>query len=100
MTLLITLSAAIAATALWYKKAPDDTMRVSTLCFLYWGGALMWMVDAFFAYLEEGAAYFVPSLQDMVNDGFLGLAVVVFGLFIWICVLLLKDPKGVLKKII
>jgi hypothetical protein len=30
----------------------------------------------------------------MLNDAFLGLAVVALGLVIWVCVLLIKDPKG------
>ena len=33
----------------------------------------------------------------MLNDLFLGLSVVALGMIIWIIVLLIKDPKGVIK---
>ena len=34
----------------------------------------------------------------MLNDLFLGLSVVALALVIWLVVLLVKDPKGVVKK--
>ncbi len=34
----------------------------------------------------------------MVNDTFLGLSVVAFGLVIWLAVLLISDPKGVVRN--
>lgn len=93
MTLLITVFAAVIATAKWYS-CRDDWMKLGTLCFLYWGASLMWLVDAIFEYAELGAAYFTPELGDMLNDTFLGLSVVVLGLVIWLVILLVKDPKG------
>ena len=33
----------------------------------------------------------------MLNDTFLGLSVIALGLVIWTVVLLIKDPKGVVK---
>ena len=33
----------------------------------------------------------------MLNDTFLGLSVVALGLIIWLVILLIKDPKGVVK---
>ena len=58
----------------------------------------MWMVDAVYEYLELGELYFSPAGQDMLNDTFLGLSVVVLGLIIWLIILLLKDPEHVIKK--
>lgn len=69
-------------------------MKLSVLCWLYWGASLMWMVDAVFEYAELGAEYFTPAPADMLNDAFLGLAAVVFGLVIWLVILLVKDPAG------
>ena len=97
MTLLTTVFAAVAATAIWYKKAPDDDMKVSVLCWLYWGASIMWFVDAVFEYVELQAEYFTPAPADMLNDFFLGLSVVALGLVIWIIVLLVKDPRGVVR---
>mgnify|MGYP007070250369 CR=1 FL=1 len=93
MTLLISVAAAVAATLFWYTQK-DDSMKSGTLCLMYWGASLMWLVDAFFEYVELGAEYFTPAMEDMVNDAFLGLAVVVLGLVIWTVILLVKDPKG------
>lgn len=97
MTLLTTVFAAIICTILWYKKAPHDDMKLGMLCFMYWGASIMWFVDAIFEYAELKAAYFTPALEDMVNDLYLGLSVVALGLIVWLVVLLIKDPKGVVK---
>lgn len=96
MTLLITVVAAVVATAYWYTRK-DDTMQIGILCFLYWGASIMWFVDAIFEYAELGADYFAPAAEDMLNDAFLGLSVVVLGLVIWIVRLFVTDPKGTVK---
>jgi len=97
MTLLTTVFAAIICTILWYKKAPNDEMKIGILCYLYWGASLMWLVDAAFEYAELHAAYFTPALEDMANDLYLGLSVVALGLVLWLVILLIKDRKGVVK---
>lgn len=97
MTLLITVFAAIICTIIWYKNAPDSEMKVDILCWMYWGASLMWLVDAIFEYAELHAEYFTPSPIDMLNDFYLGLSVVALGLIIWLVILLIKDPKGVVK---
>ena len=58
----------------------------------------MWLGDAIFEYAELGAQYFTPALKDMINDSFLGLSVIALALVIWIVVLLIKDPRGVIKN--
>lgn len=98
MTLLITILAAAICTALWYKRAPHDEMRISTLCFIYWGASLMWLVDAVAEYIEIGSAYFQPEPAAMLNDAFLGLTAVVFGMVIWIITLFVKDPRNVIRR--
>ena len=96
MTLLITVFAAVIATVKWYNRK-DDNMRLGILLFLYWGASIMWLVDAIFEYVELQAEYFTPALEDMLNDTFLGLAVVALGLVIWVVRLLITDPKGSVK---
>ena len=93
MTLLITVFAAIIATVKWYTRK-DDSMKLGILVFMYWGASLMWLVDAIFEFAELQAEYFSPALEDMINDSFLGLAVVALGLVIWVVRLLITDPKG------
>lgn len=97
MTLLITVFAAVFVTAKWYNRKNDD-MKLGILCFMYWGAAIMWFVDAIFEFAELQAEYFTPAPEDMLNDAFLGLSVVALGLIIWIVRLLVTDPKGVIKK--
>lgn len=98
MTLLITVFAAITATVVWYVKEND--MKLGVLCLMYWGASIMWFVDAVVEYLEVGAEYFTPAAADMLNDSHLGLSVVALGLIIWLVILLIKDPKGKIKKML
>lgn len=97
MTLLTTVFAAVICTVIWYKNAPKDEMKVSILCWMFWGASLMWLIDAVFEYVELGAEFFTPALGDMINDFVLGLAVVALGLVVWLVILLIKDPKGTVK---
>ena len=100
MTLLTTVFAAVIATVVWYKKAPQDEMKVGVLCLMYWGASLMWLVDAIFEYAELQADYFLPAPVDMLNDFFLGLAVVALGLVAWLVILMIKDPKVIVRAAI
>ncbi len=97
MTLLTTAFAACICTVIWYKTAPKSEMKLGVLCLMYWGASLMWLVDAIFEYAELKEAFFTPALSDMLNDFYLGLSVVVLGMIIWLVILLIKDPKGVVK---
>ena len=97
MTLLVSVFAAVISTVIWYKGLPENEMKVGILCWMYWGASLMWLVDAIFEYVELQAEYFTPDPVDILNDLFLGLSVVALGLVIWLVVLLIRDPKGVVK---
>ena len=97
MTLLITLFAAVIATVKWYTRK-DDSMKLGILLFMFWGASIMWFVDAIFEYVELRSAYFEPSVQDMLNDTFLGLAVVALALVVWVVRLLITDPKGTVRE--
>ena len=100
MTLLITIIAAVISTAVWYTNSEARKLKVGTLCCMYWGAALMWLVDAVVEFMDMGAEYFVPDTQSMLNDSFLGLSAVALGLVIWTVIVLVKDPNGVVKKMI
>jgi hypothetical protein len=97
MTLLTTVFAAIICTIIWYRNAPKNEMKVGILTLMYWGASLMWLIDAIFEYAELKAEYFTPEPLDMLNDFYLGLSVVALGLIIWLVILLIKDPKGVIR---
>ena len=97
MTLLITLFAAIISTVIWYLRPGSRELMLGKLCLMYWGAALMWTVDAVAEYIELKDEFFTPAAADMLNDSFLGLAVVALGLLIWLAMLLIKDPKNVVR---
>ena len=97
MTLLITVFAAIICTVIWYRKAPDSSMQLGTLCLMFWGASIMWLVDAITEYSEIGAQFFVQDGADMLNDAYLGLSVVALGLIIWLVILIIRDPRGVVR---
>ncbi len=97
MTLLTTVFAALISSIIWYRKEEARKLQVGTLSLMYWGASLMWLIDAVFEYAELGAESFVPAPLDMLNDFYLGLSVVALGLIIWFVILLVRDPKGVVK---
>ena len=97
MTLLISVFAAVFVTVKWYNRKNDD-MQIGILVFMFWGASLMWLVDAIFEYVELGAGYFEPAPAEMLNDAFLGLAVVALALVIWVVRLLITDPKGSVRS--
>ena len=96
MTLLICVFAAIIATVKWYKRK-DDSMMLGVPCICFWGASLMWLGDAIFGYIEDGAAFFETEAAEMLNDAYLGFSVVALGLILWLVILLVKDPRGVVK---
>ena len=98
MTLLITVIAAVITTCIWYFK--DVKVSLFPLLFMFWGASLMWLVDAIFEYAELGAEYFTPSAEDMLNDSFLGLSVVVLALVIWLVITLIRDERGKLSRLL
>lgn len=97
MTLLATVFAAVICTVIWYQSGTARELKVGTLCWMFWGASLMWLGDAIFEYSELGAEYFAPAAADMLNDFFLGLSVIALALVVWTVILLVKDPKGVVK---
>ena len=98
MTLLLSLLAAIVVSVVWYVSDTARQLKVGTLCALFWGASLMWFVDAVFEYSELREAYFTPAAADMVNDGFLGVSVIVLAMLIWLAVLFMHDPRQLIKK--
>jgi hypothetical protein len=96
MWLIMTALAAVIATAIWYIKAPEDKYKLGLLSLFFWGATLMWLVDHVIAYVTEGGEFFEINLDATL----LGVAVIVFALFVWETVLLVSDPKGVLKKVL
>lgn len=91
MFFIITGLAAIVATIIWYVNAPEDKYNLSTLCFIFWGATLMWFVDHVMAYLTEGGEFFEITLDATL----LGITVVLFGLFMWIILVLVNRHRRI-----
>jgi hypothetical protein len=95
MWLILTAVAAIVTTVIWYINAPEDKYKVGLLSLAFWGATVMWLVDHIMAYVAEGGEFFELS-QDATM---LGMSVIVFALLMWLLVLLIIDPKGVIKRV-
>ncbi len=96
MWLIMTALAAIITTVVWYVKAPEDKYKLGLLSLFYWGATLMWFIDHIMAYLTEGGEFFEISTDATL----LGVAMIVFALIVWLIVLLISDPKGILKIVL
>ena len=96
MFLIITALAAIITTALWYITAPNGKYKLGFLSLMYWGAAIMWLVDHIIAYAQGGGEFFEVN-ADATG---LGFSILIAGLLIWLIVLLISDPKRVLKKVV
>ena len=90
----ISLVAAI-VTAMWYTR-DDEVYKLGFLSLILWGTAIMVFVDHLMGYLAEGGALFEVSADAML----LGIVLVIAALIVWEVVLLLKDPKEKLKKVL
>ena len=96
MWLILTALAAIVTTIVWYVKAPEDKYKLGILSLAFWGGTLMWLVDHIMAYAAEGGEFFEIN-QDATM---LGISVILVALFIWVVVLLISDPRGVMAAVL
>jgi len=92
----MTALAAVITTVIWYIKAPDDKYKLNLLSLIFWGATLMWLVDHIMAFLTEGGEFFEINLDATL----LGVTVIVLALLVWLIVLLISDPKGVLSKVL
>ena len=96
MWLILTALAAIITTIIWYVKSPDDKYKLGLLSLAFWGATIMWLVDHVMAYVMEGGEFFETSSDASM----LGISVIVFALVVWLAVLLISDPKGILRKVL
>jgi hypothetical protein len=96
MWLIMTALAAVISTIIWYAKSPDDKYKLGVLSLMFWGATIMWLVDHIMAFASEGGEFFEINTDATM----LGVAVIVLALMVWAIVLVVSDPKGVLKKIL
>jgi hypothetical protein len=94
MFLIMTALAAVIVTIIWYVKSPNDKYKLGLLSLMFWGATIMWLVDHIMAFAAEGGEFFEINTDATM----LGVAVIVLALIAWAVVLVISDPKGVLKK--
>lgn len=94
MWLIITSLAAIVTTIIWYVKSPNDKYQLGTLSLMLWGATIMWFVDHVMAYLNEGGEFFEINMDATL----LGISVIILALLVWLGILLINDPKQVMKR--
>lgn len=94
MWLIILAFAAAIVTALWYSMADNDRYMLRLLCLLLWGGAIIALVDRVAGYLIKGGEF----LELTPEAALLGFTMLLAALIIWEIVLLIKDPRGVLRR--
>ena len=98
MTILVTLTAAVVSTIIWYFNNNRNRYKLGTLSLIYWGASLMWFIDFAAEYINLRSEYFNQSFENILSDSILGFTAVVIGLIAWIVIILIKDPKNVFKK--
>jgi len=78
MWLIVMMLAAVIATAIWYiYDDRRETYSLGVLALILWGTSIMVLVDHVMGYLAEGGEF----------------------LIVWEVVLLVRDPKGILKDV-
>jgi hypothetical protein len=95
MWLILTSLAAVITTIIWYTKTPGDKYKLGLLSLMFWGATLMWLMDHIMAYLTEGGEFFEINLDATL----LGISIIILAILVWLIVLLLSDPKDVLKRV-
>jgi len=91
--LVILAYTAIIATLLWYKHAENDVYMFKYLALISWGATIMFFVDHVYSYLTEGGE-FVDTSPDAI---LLGIVLNLVTLSLWTLILLVKDPKRVIR---
>jgi len=93
MWLVILAYTAIIATLLWYKHAENDTYLFKYLALISWGATIMFFIDHVYRYLTEGGE-FIDTSPDAI---LLGIVLNLITLGLWTLILLIKDPKRVIR---
>lgn len=95
MWLLILAFSAAVVTPIWYSRAEDDRYMLKFLCLILWGATVMALVDRVIGYLMWGGEFLELSPEAAA----LGFTVLTAALIMWEAILLLRDPKGIFRKV-
>ncbi|MCD6330858.1 MAG: hypothetical protein J7L80_01485 [Thermoplasmata archaeon] len=95
MWLVTTTFAAAITTVIWYiSDEARKTYKIGFLNLILWGSAIMIFVDHVIGYLTEGGEF----IETTPNAILLSIILVIVAILLWELVLLIQDPKGVLRS--
>ena len=95
MWLVTTTFAAAITTVIWYiSDEARKTYKIGFLNLILWGSAIMIFVDHVIGYLTEGGEF----IETTPNAILLSIILVIVAILLWELMLLIKDPKGVLRS--
>ena len=95
MWLVTTTFAAAITTVIWYiSDGARKTYKIGFLNLILWGSAIMIFVDHVIGYLTEGGEF----IETTPNAILLSIILVIVAILLWELVLLIQDPKGVLRS--
>lgn len=89
MCLIITFIAGIISLIVWLIDKNSTKTKTGFLVLMYFGASLMWCVDGIFAIFENE-----PFFDMSLNDTYLGLTVVGFGLLLYFIYRLVSKFKS------
>ena len=78
---------------MWHIKAESRRLKLAALALMYWGAALMLLVDSFFS-KANGGKFFNLS----VSDALLGAVVILCGLVAWAFMLIFDGQRNILHR--
>lgn len=97
MWLVVITLAAVVVTAVWYLNDKARTYyKVGLLNLMLWGTAIMVFVDHMMGYLDEGGDFIETTTEAML----LSVTLILTVLIIWGLIVMLKNPKRLLKSYI
>ena len=79
MYLVYTFVAAIVTTIIWLRISAMRELRLGTLCLIYWGASIMWIVDFVIACIRDG----ICTFETGADAALLGGITILLGVAIW-----------------
>jgi len=74
--------------------ADNDRYMLRLLCLILWGATIMALIDRVVGYMMEGGEF----IELTPEAAALGLTMLLAALIIWEITLLVRDPRGVLRR--
>ena len=92
--MIVIAYAAAIVTILWYSMAENDKYMLKLLALMLRGATIMVLVDHVMSYIVEGGEFLEMTPEAVA----LGFVMVLGAIILWEAILILKDPRGVLRR--